>query len=80
MIGRIGGATRSAAMGLSAYDIQQQRRWKRDAVGMNIRDGRKISREGLTDVGVECQGKAGRTRTSLLCFGGKGKYMTGNMM
>lgn len=32
--GRIGGATRLAAMGLSTYDFQQQGRWKSNAVGM----------------------------------------------
>ena len=35
--GRIGGATRLAAMGLSTYDIQRQGRWKSQAVGMYIR-------------------------------------------
>ena len=32
--GRIGGASRLAAMGLSTYDIQRQGRWKSQAVGM----------------------------------------------
>ena len=39
--GRIGGATRLAAMGLSTYDIQRQGRWKSQAVGMYIRTNRE---------------------------------------
>lgn len=39
--GRIGGATRLAAMGLSTYDIQQQGRWKSQAVGMYIRTNKE---------------------------------------
>ena len=39
--GRIGGATRLAAMGLSTYDILRQGRWKSQAVGMYIRTNRE---------------------------------------
>ena len=39
--GRIGGATRMAAAGLSSYDIKQQGRWKSDAMSVYIRTNRE---------------------------------------
>ena len=63
--GRIGGATRLAAMGLSTYDIQRQGRWKSQAVGMYIRTNREAEARVFKGTGMECDGERNTTRTTM---------------
>lgn len=71
--GRIGDAARLAAMGLSAYDIQQQRRWMSDAVGMYIRASRESEEKASYAIASHAKGKGVQPGQVWTSVGVKGK-------